>query len=115
MLREIDNYFDQHEEPARNCLDALRHFVLGFAPEITEVWQYKMPFYRYTGKRFCYLWMDKKRNQPYLGFVEGRRMEHPQLLIEKRSRMKILLIDPAADLPIETMSDLLRIGIDLVR
>ena len=114
-LREIDNYFDQQEEPARGCLVALRHFILVYAPEITEVWQYRMPFYRFSGKRFCYLWIDKKRNMPYIGFVEGRNIDHPELLFETRSRMKILLIDPAADLPFETIGSLMASAINLVR
>ena len=114
MLREIDNYFDQQEEPARSCLAALRHLILSHAPEITEVWQYRMPFYRFAGKRFCYLWVDKKSNQPYIGFVEGRQIDHPGLLMEKRSRMKIFRIDPTEDLPIETIAVLLRIAIGLV-
>lgn len=66
-----------------------------------EAWKYRMPFYCYNGKMFCYLWMHKKYNQPYIGFVEGRSLNHPDLLTEKRARMKILLLDPARDLPLK--------------
>ncbi len=114
MLKEIDIYFDQQEEPTRGCLAALRHVILHHSSEVTEVWRYRMPFYCHAGKRFCYLWVDKKRNQPYIGFVDGNRLAHPDLLGEKRSRMKILLIDPGADLPLETISVLLKEAIALL-
>jgi len=94
-------------EPARSCLVALRHLVLAFDPEIREVWQYKMPFYKLGTKRLCYLWDEKKTGRPYLGIVDGYLLEHPLLLAEKRSRMKILLINPAEDLPLGTIHEIL--------
>ena len=114
MLKEIDLYFDSNDEPVRSCLNALRHFILQYNPEVSEIWRYRMPFYCFSGKRFCYLWVDKKRNQPYIGFVDGKLIDHPELLVEKRSRMKIFLIDPTADLPVETIEGLLELGINLV-
>jgi hypothetical protein len=106
-LREIDNYFMEKPEPAKSCLLALRHLVLAFDPQIREDWQYKMPFYKLGAKRLCYLWQEKKTGTPYLGIVDGYLLEHPLLLAEKRSRMKILLIDPAEDLPLETIHEIL--------
>ena len=60
-----------------------------------------MPFYCYNGKMFCYLWTHKKLQQPYIGIVEGKRITHPDLVGEKRARMKILLIDPAKDIQVK--------------
>ncbi len=57
---------------------------------------------------FCYLWVHKKYRQPYLGLVEGNRFDEPFLLQEKRSRMKIMLVDPNQDLPMQTIEDLLQ-------
>ncbi len=73
-----------------------------------------MPFYYYKGKRFCYIWTDKKRNQPYVGVVDGNHIIHPKLIAEKRSRMKILLIEPAEDLPVKTISVILMAAIEFV-
>lgn len=56
----------------------------------------------------CYLWIHKKWQQPYIGFVEGERMAHPQLIQEKRARMKIILFDPDQDLPVKTIHSLLK-------
>ena len=57
---------------------------------------------------FCYLWVHKKYHQPYIGIVEGNRINHPDLLAEKRARMKILLIDPTTDLPINKIDNILK-------
>lgn len=57
---------------------------------------------------FCYLWVHKKYKQPYIGIVEGNRLNHPTLITEKRARMKIMLIDPLADLPVAPIGSILQ-------
>ena len=84
MLRDIDNYYLQKQEPIRSCLQALRHLILAYHTEINEVWKYGMPGFTYKGKMFCYLWVDKKRNQPYINMVDGNLLNHAQLLQEDR-------------------------------
>ena len=113
MTREIDNYFLQQPEPIKSYLLALREYILAFDSNITEAWRYRMPFYCYNGKRFCYLWVHKKYKQPYLGLVNGKRIDHPKLIAEKRSRMMILLFDPEANIPLRTIRSILRDAIQL--
>ncbi len=108
MLRPIDNYFLFKDEPVKSCLQFLREHILEFDKEITEAWKYGMPFYCYNGKMFCYLWTHKKLHQPYLGVVEGQRIDHPDLIIGKRARMKILLIDPTKNIPIRKINGILK-------
>ncbi len=115
MLRDIDNFFLNKEEPVKSTLLFLRSFILNFDTNITEVWKYSMPFYCYKGKMFCYLWMNKKTGQPYLGIVEGRKLDHPLLLTEKRSRMKIMELHAEADIPVGTISEILNMAIALYR
>jgi hypothetical protein len=110
-LREIDNYFLQKEEPVKSCLLFLREYILNYDPNITEAWKYGMPFYCYRGKMFCYLWVHKKNGLPYIGIVEGKKIDHPSLIIEGRARMKIMLLDPSNDLPMETIKSILDIAI----
>jgi hypothetical protein len=110
-LREFDNYYLQKEEPVKSCLLFLREHILNFDQNITETWKYRMPFFCYNGKMFCYLWIHKKNGLPYIGFVEGKKLDHPLLIIEDRARMKILLLDPAVDLPVETINDILKTAI----
>ncbi|MFI5137345.1 MAG: DUF1801 domain-containing protein [Sphingobacteriales bacterium] len=112
-MREIDNFFLQKDEPVKSCLIFLRDFISAYDKNITEAWKYKMPFYCYKGKMFCYLWVNKKTQQPYIGIVEGRKIEHPLLIIEKRSRMKIMTLDAQQDIPVKTIGEILKMAIDI--
>jgi len=114
-MREIDNYFLQKEEPLKSYLLALREFILKYDKNISEAWQYRMPFYCYNGKRFCYLWVHKKYHQPYIGIVDGKKINHPQLILEKRARMKIMLMDPSKDVPVKIIKSILKDVISLYR
>jgi hypothetical protein len=115
MLRPVDNYFLQHEEPVKSCLQFLRQHILTMNEDISEKWHYGMPFYFFRGKRVCYLWVHKKLYRPYLGIVDGKLINHPDLLIEKRSRMKILLIDPARNIPLRKINLILKEAIALYK
>ncbi len=106
-MKEVDNFYLKQEEPTRSCLMALREIILSQDKDITHVLKYGMPFFCFKGKMFCYLWIHKKYQQPYLGIVEGKSIEHHDLIIEKRSRMKIMLFDPTKDLPLETIQMIL--------
>lgn len=107
MLSPFDLYFQNKEEPVKSCLLFMRSHIIKYDSHLTEAWKYSMPFFCYNGKMCCYLWVHKKLGQPYLGIVEGKRMQHPLLLQEARSRMKILLLDPATDLPLNTINEVL--------
>ena len=72
-----------------------------------------MPFFCYKGKMFCYLWIDKKTNFPYLGIVEGNKIDHPGLIRDDRLRMKIMKFDPNHDLPLEMILLILDAALNL--
>jgi len=108
MLRPIDNWYLQQQEPAQSCLHFMRGHLLQFHPGITEAWKYGMPFFCYNAKMFCYLWVHKQFKQPYIGIVEGHRLHHPELLQEKRARMKIFLIDPVKKIPVKKIDAILK-------
>jgi Domain of unknown function (DU1801) len=114
-MREIDNFYLNQDEPIKSCLLALREIILSQDKDISDAWKYKMPFFCYKGKMFCYLWIHKKLKQPYLGMVEGSRLDHPDLIIEKRSRMKIMLFDQTKDLPLKTIEVILQQALDLYK
>ena len=111
MLKDSDAFFMNNTEPAKSCLLFLRQYILNYDKNITEVWRYKMPFYCFKGQRFCYLWIQKKTGMPYLGVVDGKKISHPLLIAENRSRMKIMLLDPAKDVPVKTIDRLLAMAI----
>lgn len=64
---------------------------------------------------FCYLWVHKTIKKPYLGIVEGNRINHADLISEKRSRMKIILFDENIDLPISTIETILQQALNLYK
>lgn len=101
-------FYEKQEEPIKSCFLALHQIILAQDPNLVPAWKYGMPFFYYKQKMFCYFWIHKKYGKPYLGIVEGKRIEHPDLLQEKRSRMKILLLDPEQDLPLQAITDILQ-------
>lgn len=107
-MDEIENFYVQKSEPVKGCLLSLREIILRSNPGVTEAWKYGMPFFCIGKKMFCYLWVQKKTLQPYIGIVEGRKISHPRLIQEKRSRMKIMLIDPTKDLPVRIIKGVLK-------
>jgi hypothetical protein len=112
-MKELDLFYLQKDEPLKSCLLFLRDHILVYDKNITEAWKYKMPFFCYRGKIFCYLWVNKKTRQPYIGIVEGRKIEHPLLIIEKRSRMKIMLLNAEEDIPVDAINLILKMAIGL--
>jgi hypothetical protein len=40
--------------------------------------------------------------------VDGKLIDHPDLLLEKRARMKIFLIDPTENIPVKKLNAILK-------
>jgi uncharacterized protein YdhG (YjbR/CyaY superfamily) len=112
-MEESDSFFKKYDEATRECLLALKAIILRYNSEITTQISYGMPFFFVYGQRFCYLWVSKKYKKPYIGFVDGHQINDPELLQENRSRMKILLFDQNADLPISKINSILQKAITI--
>ncbi len=115
MKHQNDNFYFEKQEPNKSCLLAMRDIVLNYDKDITETCKYGMPCFCYKGKMFCYLWVDKKSNEPYFLMVEGKHLHHPQLETGDRSRMKIFRVDPKKDLPIAKIDLIMNEALDLYR
>lgn len=113
MSDNFDQYYLNKQEPNRGCLIELRHIILAQDPMITETRKYGMPCFCYKKKMFCYLWTDKKTDEPYILMVEGKHLSHPKLEVGSRSRMKIYRVNPAEDIPINEIEMLLQEALDL--
>lgn len=114
-ISALDNYYLQKEEPHKSCLLALRSIILEQDAAVTETMKWGMPCFCFKKKMFCYLWTDKKTKEPYILFVEGKHLDHPQLETGQRARMKIFRLNSAEDLPIDTITSLLNQALDLYR
>lgn len=113
MISELDQFYLTKEEPIKGCLLAVRDLILAHDKRISKEWKYKLPFFYFEGKMLCYLWIHKKLAKPYIGFVDGRLIDDEDLLQEKRSRMKILLLDANEDLPIKKIKYILTQAIQI--
>ncbi|WP_316821314.1 DUF1801 domain-containing protein [Pedobacter gandavensis] len=115
MLEELQNYYLDQKEPNKSCLLALRSIILEQDRNITETRKYGMPCFCYKKKMVCYLWTDKKTDEPYLLMVEGKHLDHPKLETGDRARMKIFRVNPNQDLPKKTIEGILQKALDLYR
>ena len=112
-MKALDEFYFNLHEPNKSCLLALQKIILNQDIHITVEWKYRLPFFCYKDKMFCYLWIQKKTNQPYIGIVEGKYFEEPEFIQESRSRMKIFLLNPNEDLPIEKIEKIIQKAINL--
>lgn len=115
MMKPLDNFYQQQSEAVQSTLLALQQLILQQDAAITNEWKYGMPFFCYKGKMFCYLWVHKKTGQPYIGLVEGKHFDQPFLIQEKRSRMKIWLLDADKDLPVKKIQQVLQQALRLYK
>ncbi len=106
MISELDGYYLSKEEPVRSYLLALRHHILNYDDFISETWTHRMPMFRYKGKLLCYLWIDKKTYQPYLGIYKGIDIEHPLLGLGNRNKMKVLNFNAEEDIPFDLINEI---------
>ena len=115
MVEDLNNYFLNKTEPNKSCLLALRSIILKQDINITETRKFGMPCFCYKKRMFCYLWTDKKTDEPYILMVEGKFLDHPKLEEGNRSRMKIFRINPNKDLPIKSIENILQKALDLYK
>jgi len=97
-MRDIDKFYSEKEEPLKGTLLALKEIILNYHEEFLPVWKYRLPCFSYKRQLFCYLWVDRKTNQPYIGMVKGREVSHPKLIQGNRTSVKILMIDAQNDI-----------------
>ena len=114
-MTDLDHYYLNKEEPNKSCLLALRELILSQDENISETRKYGMPCFCYKKKMFCYLWTDKKSDEPYILMVEGTHLSHAKLETGDRSRMKIFRVNPTKDIPVKTIKSILKQALDLYR
>lgn len=114
-MSKNNNFYLKNNEPNQSCLLLLRDLILEQDPNVLETTKYGMPCFCYKKKMFCYLWENKKTKEPYILFVEGELLNHPELEKGTRKRMKIFRINANQDIPIKTLETLLNDALDLYR
>ena len=115
LVNKSDDFYLDKEEPNKGCLLALRSIILSQDENVNETRKWGAPCFCFGKKMFCFLMTDKKTNEPYILFVEGKHLDNPILEVGNRTRMKILRIDANHDLPIKIINELLDNALNLYR
>lgn len=106
MINQLDEFYLEKEEPLKSCLMALRDIILHYREGIYDKWYYRLPCFFYKDKIFCYVWVDRKTQHPYIALYPGKRLHHPALVLGNRKESKIFSINPNEDIPIETIHEI---------
>ena len=114
-MREIDHYYFSKEEPNQSCLLALRDIIKEYVPELEETIKYGIPCFLLKKKMFCYLNIYQKTGEPYILWVDGHLLEHPDLEQGDRKRMKILRVNPSRDIQLQKIHSILEQALEIRR
>lgn len=115
MVPELQTFYLSKDEPNKSCLLTLRSIILNLDKNVVETIKWGMPCFCYRKKMFCYLWIDRKTDHPYLLMVEGKYLNHPKLEQDHRARMKVFNINPNRNLPIKAIENILKKALDLYK
>lgn len=91
-MKPSEEYILNQPEPYRSILLNLQIIIESQIPEAELLYKWKIPFYYYKGKPFCYFNASHKRMYVDLGIVKGFQLtiHQDKLISEKRSIMKSL-------------------------
>lgn len=91
-MNPAEQYILNQPEPFRAILLHLQILVAHTLPEIELKYKYKIPFYYYKGKPFCYFNASHKKQFVDVGFVKGTLIKAHQeyQITEKRKKMMSL-------------------------
>ncbi len=106
-MTPLNTFYNSQKEPLNGCLMALRYLILAYNPNVSEKWYYRLPCFFYNNRIFCYVWIEKKTNLPYIAFYPGTHLTHPSLQQANRTRSKMLHIQPEKDLPIDLIYEII--------
>ncbi len=63
-MKAVDEFIHRQSEPNKSCFMGLRSLLLEFHSKISETTKYGMPCYLFEKGILCYLWKDKKTQEP---------------------------------------------------
>jgi hypothetical protein len=91
-MNPAEEYILKQPEPYRSILIHLQVLIEQTIPEIELKYKWKLPFYYYKGKPFCYFNASHKKEFVDVGFVKGTTIKKHQeyQITEKRKKMMSL-------------------------
>lgn len=115
MNQKLHDYYLSKDEPIQSCLLALRSIILSCNTNISESLKWGLPCFSTSGKNFAFLNVDRRTNETYILFSKGNELDWPELEKGNRKKMKIFRVNPAGDIPFETINLLLKKTLNLYR
>jgi len=112
-VKALDLFYLEKTEPVKSCLLALKAIILNYNNDFTPDWKYGLPCFLLQGKIFCYLWVDKKTQFPYISIAKGSKLDHPDLIQGNRKVFKLLMINPEEDIPVDKIHQIFDMAMDL--
>lgn len=88
-MNPAENYILNQPEPYKSILLHLQLLIEQTIPELELKYKWKIPFYYYQGKPFCYFNASHKKQYVDIGLVKGKLINvHQEYLVgEKRKKM----------------------------
>jgi len=99
-MSPLEHFYENLPAPHRDTLLACREFLLGLDLGLTPVWKWRTPVFDWQGKNVCYFHYEEKKDRCYIAFSAGEFIECALLRSEGRKRMRFIVLDPLADLPV---------------
>ena len=91
-MKPAEEYILNQAEPFRSIIFNLQIVIENQIPELELLYKWRMPFYYYKGKPFCFINVNHKKKFVDLGIVKGFQLTiyHDRLVSENRKKKKTL-------------------------
>lgn len=91
-MKPAEEYILSQPELYRSIIYNLQIVIENEIPDLELLYKWKIPFYYYKGKPFCFINVSHKRKYVDLGIVKGFQIKNHKehLISENRSIMKSL-------------------------
>jgi len=109
-LNPAAEYILKQPEPYRSILLHLQMVIAHTIPDLELKYKWKIPFYYYQGKPFCYFNASHKKQYVDVGLVKGKLIKvHKEYLVgEKRKKMVSLRYRDIGEINNEVLVEVLR-------
>lgn len=99
-MKLAEEYILSQPEPYRSIIFNLQIIIENEIPNLELHYKWKVPFYYFRGKPFCFINVSRKRKYVDLGIVKGFQINNHQefLISDKRTSMKSLRYCSIADI-----------------
>lgn len=87
-MNPVDDYFYSQQEPYQSIMLYVRSVILKTLPDITEIYRYRIPFYKIDNKPLMYLNVLKGTDYVDVAFVQGILLEADFPILKNDNKRK---------------------------